>query len=82
MGSLRVERKNHMKKITNILTDLEVVHSVAVYGYNIQFRKDGQFGPVQTFKDAKTLVDFGIINDVEVTKVYKEEPLTYVLVVD
>lgn len=82
MGSLRVERKNHMKKITNILTDLEVVHSVAVYGYNIQFRKDGQFGPVQTFKDAKTLVDFGIINDVEVTKVYKEDPLTYVLVVD
>lgn len=82
MGSLRVERKNHMKKITNILTDLEVVHSVAVYGYNIQFRKDGQFGPVQTFKDAKTLVDFGIINDVEVTKVYKDDPLTYVLVVD
>lgn len=71
-----------MKQITNILTDLEVVHGVAVYGYNIQFRKDGHFGPVQTFKDAKTLVDFGIINDVEVTKVYKEDPLTYVLVVD
>ena len=71
-----------MKKITNILTDLEVVHSVTVYGYNIQFRKDGQFGPVQTFKDAKTLVDFGIINNVDVTKVYKEAPLTYVLVVD
>ena len=37
-----------MKQITNILTDLEVVHGVAVYGYNIQFRKDGHFGPVTT----------------------------------
>lgn len=82
MGNLQIERNMTMKKITNILTDLEVIHSVAVYGYNIQFRKDGQFGPVQTFKDAKTLVDFGIINDVEVTHVYKDGTLTYVLVVD